>query len=281
MSGCLASTMALTDTAGKYRTAEIHWPAPRTATRGRLALVVALHGRSGNGAAIAELTDFNERADAAGFAVLYPNALAENPVWRRESAWDLGLGSDTDAIVAFIEQAVAAGCVDNRRVYATGYSLGGGMAAVLGCRRPDLFAAIAPVAGIYGSEWLGECMPSEPVGIIAFHGTADTVLHYEGGLIDAEGFTEKPTVPVPQWAAEWANRNGCQTSASEQPIGSDVVERRWSGCDAPVELYAIQEGGHTWPGSASNEPALGYSTQTISATQLMWSFFEATARFVD
>jgi hypothetical protein len=41
-----------------------------------------------------------------------------------------------------------------------------------------------------------------------------------------------------------------------------------------VQLYAIDGGGHTWPGSF-DVPGLGYTTQQIDATDLIWDFFSA------
>ena len=46
---------------------------------------------------------------------------------------------------------------------------------------------------------------------------------------------------------------------------------------APIELYRIEGGGHAWPGSAFSrqiEPAVGYTTFEIRATDLIWEFFE-------
>jgi hypothetical protein len=53
----------------------------------------------------------------------------------------------------------------------------------------------------------------------------------------------------------------------------DVVE--YTGCPdgAVVRLFIVNGGGHTWPGSF-DVPGLGYTTQDISATDLMWEFFQ-------
>ena len=37
-------------------------------------------------------------------------------------------------------------CVDPKRVYAAGFSMGGGMAHYLACHAADVFAAVAPSA---------------------------------------------------------------------------------------------------------------------------------------
>jgi poly(3-hydroxybutyrate) depolymerase len=52
--------------------------------------------------------------------------------------------------VAFARALVAKlqtqACIDPKRIYAVGYSLGGGMSIKLACDAADLFAAVAPAA---------------------------------------------------------------------------------------------------------------------------------------
>ena len=49
----------------------------------------------------------------------------------------------------------------------------------------------------------------------------------------------------------------------------------WNGCVAPVVLYRVEGGGHTWPG-AVGVPRLGYTTHQLSASAEMWKFFSAS-----
>jgi hypothetical protein len=42
-----------------------------------------------------------------------------------------------------------------------------------------------------------------------------------------------------------------------------------------AELYAVDGGGHTWPGSLFDVPSLGYTTHQIDATSLIWAFFSS------
>ena len=98
-------------------------------------------------------------------------------------------------------------CVDTRRVFAAGMSLGAGMSAVVACARPGTFGAIGLVTV--------EIKPPtcEPVPVIGFHGTADPVVAYDppGG--------RKTT---PQNVAEWVALDGCDA----EPVTAPVGERR-------------------------------------------------------
>jgi len=65
-------------------------------------------------------------------------------------------------------------------------------------------------------------------------------------------------------------------------IEPDVTIRRWRGpqpaCD--VDFYRIDGGGHTWPGSPQTLPRFlfGSTSQTISATRVIWDFLAAHSR---
>jgi polyhydroxybutyrate depolymerase len=47
---------------------------------------------------------------------------------------------------------------------------------------------------------------------------------------------------------------------------------------ATVQLYVVEGGGHTWPGSQFSQAgvaALGPTTFDIDANQVIWAFFQA------
>jgi polyhydroxybutyrate depolymerase len=80
-----------------------------------------------------------------------------------------------------------------------------------------------------------------------------------------------PVIGVEAWAAQWARRNGCDGGPSQQSAIGTVEPLFWQGCVAPVELYRITRGGHTWPGGFQDDPAM--TTHDISANDVIWDFF--------
>ena len=94
--------------------------------------------------------------------------------------------------------------IDPGRIYANGLSNGGGMSYLLGCALSDRITAIGGVAGAYAFP-LEECHPSRPVPMIAFHGTADPIVPYQGGASGDNGFIfpESPTVDGSPGRPEW------------------------------------------------------------------------------
>lgn len=109
--------------------------------------------------------------------------------------------------------------------------------------------------------------------VVAFHGTADKIVPYEG---DQRGILP----PVRQWASGWAGYNGCDRGSREFLRQEGVVGEVWGGCEAgaDVVLYTIEGGGHNWPGG-SEIPGLEVATQAIDATEVIWAFFAAHSLF--
>jgi polyhydroxybutyrate depolymerase len=82
---------------------------------------------------------------------------------------------------------------------------------------------------------------------------------------------------MPDEFAEFATDFGC-TESSDSVITEEVTLTSWAGCDDGIEMgfYAIDGGGHTWPGSPASAaiPSLGVTNFDIDATALAWEFFE-------
>jgi polyhydroxybutyrate depolymerase len=173
-----------------------------------------------------------------------------------------------------LEDVEAHYCVDLGRVYAAGISLGAWKAAVTACAHPDRFAAIALVAV--------EVAPSKcAMPVVAFHGTADTVVPYgdgaDPGVVVTGSNAGLPGAAVNM--AHWSENDGCGDKRVER-IGDDVERWVYEGCrrGLGVEFYSIAHGGHTWPGSPIDVGRLGKTTHTIDATQISLDWFAAHAR---
>jgi polyhydroxybutyrate depolymerase len=204
----------------------------------------------------------SNKADSAGFIAAYPEGLGNPQTWRFGS---LAEGkADLEFIRELVTSLEAQVSIDQRRIYVTWISNGAEMSYRLACDAADLFAAFAPVSGAY--QKYGDCNPSRPVPAVAFHGTDDKLLPYNG--------IPPLFLPVRDWAAEWAARNGCSAGPAATFQKGDVTGETWSDCwqGADVVLYTIQGKGHSWPGS--NMPA-AITTRDIDATDAMWHFFAA------
>src|SRR5262249_40252364 len=81
----------------------------------------------------------------------------------------------------------------------------------------------------------------------------------KGKLRDVKGIKGASQSPsVPQQLADWAKRNGCTLTLQQKTVTREVTVLSYP-CPKghEVELYRVTGGGHTWPGSALSERALG------------------------
>ena len=246
---------------------------PRSYDRSRpTPLVISMHGAGLWGAAQKETSQWNELADSRGFIVVYPSGIGGKGVriWHVETG--AGLMMDVRFISELIDTLKASYNIDSTRIYANGLSNGGGMSFVLSCTLSDRIAAVGMVAAAQTLPW-GWCTDHRAVPMIAFHGTADRDVPYNGG---SSWVSPRPFPNVSTWAANWARRNRCGANPVESTVARDVTRRAYTNCadDAAVVLYTIQGGGHTWPGGKPLPKwFVGRTTRSIDATSLMWSFF--------
>ena len=278
------------DSGGLTRRYMLHIPPSYSDTGGADAtpLVLLFHGWSGNAKWIAEYTGLPAKADRAGFIAVMPQGLATRnipePHWNFTTLGPHGPGDPDD--VAFIDDLLDALeselCIDSARVFSTGFSAGAHLSVRLACDLSDRIAAIAPVSGVYFPPFnpfhMPEpgCLSTQPVPVIAFHGTADKGVPFEGSSEDG-----RPSIGdehIPGWAAH----NGCASVPMEKQVTQNVRLVRYQDCDedATVELYVIDGGGHQWPDATFEaEPQnFGSATHEISANDLMWDFFANSAQ---
>jgi len=70
---------------------------------------------------------------------------------------------------------------DKKRVYATCFSMGGGMAHQVACSMSDVFAAVATAGMDLNKTNSAKCETERPIPVIMFRGTGDPVCRYQGG----------------------------------------------------------------------------------------------------
>jgi polyhydroxybutyrate depolymerase len=111
--------------------------------------------------------------------------------------------------------------------------------------------------------------------VVAFHGTADPDVPYDGGSVGG-GSTGIP--PVLETLEQYADAYGCERPATEGEPAAGVETATLTGCagGSEVVLYTIVGGTHEWPGNASQADARG--AQAYPATDTILDFFDAHAR---
>jgi polyhydroxybutyrate depolymerase len=265
---------------GRVRSYLLHLPP--SPNRGKpMPVVIVLHGGGGNAEVIAQTSGFTAKADEERFIVIYPNGTGRPR--NRLLTWNSGncCGyahennvDDVSFVRSLIEQVQQELNVDSRRIFVTGFSNGGMMSYRLACELSETIAAIAPVAGALNYE---KCNPVRPVSVVAFHGTADEHVLYEGGEpIRRSDPNPRVDRSVAEAISYWVARDQCANDARKERRGSVIIED-YAKCreGTGVRLYTLEGGGHAWPGGEARASWADRPTTALKATDAMWDFFSS------
>lgn len=265
--------------AGVERTYRLHVPGSYDGSA-PVPLVLAFHGSGGSGANIERWSGFDDLADQAGFIVCCPDGIDHR--WNIVDGTSSAAVDDVGFVRALIENLAGTYQIDPRQVYAAGMSMGGAFCQRLGLELSDQIAAVGPVAGPLAEALAAEVPAQPPVSVIAFQGTADTTVPFDGGVVQQYGVS---VLSAEAMAQRWAELDGCPPDPATEvlpdtdPSDGTRVRRETYGtgtAGAEVVLYVIEGGGHTWPGiDESQFPQRGKAvTHDISAAELIWDFFQ-------
>jgi polyhydroxybutyrate depolymerase len=279
--------------AGLERTYRLHIPPSYDKTK-PAPLLIALHGGGGSGEKMEELTlrGFNRLSDKEDFIVVYPDGIEkhwndgrEDVKYRahREKIDDVGF------ISALIDHLVKQYNIDIKQVYVTGISNGAMISFRLGCELSEKIAAIAPVAGSMPENLPTRCSPSRPIPVLMISNTDDRLVPWEGGEIRFGRQRFGKVLSVAESVKFWVNHNQCSSSPSisiepdkDPKDGTRVRREAYNQCREGMEvvLYAIEGGGHTWPGGHQYLPEwiIGKTSRDIDANEVIWDFFKNHAR---
>lgn len=254
---------------GLTRLYSLHIPTGYRNTQ-KYPLVLNFHGHGSNSLQQERRTDFSQLANSQGIVVVYPQG-AVGP--DGHTGWDTGPArnpqtNDLLFVSDLLNHVQAILCIDPARIYATGFSNGGGMTNELACKMADRIAAFAPVSGAY-PQLPGGCSPARPVPILEIHGTSDPVVPYNGSLV-------KGYPPIAQWLQQWTQRNGCKEGPVVFSNTAGVTGERWSAChdDVTIVHYTIHGLGHAWPIAYHTPIHTRKYVTTFDATTTIWTFFK-------
>ncbi len=182
-------------------------------------------------------------ANAQGIAVLYPTARAGS-IWQLNDSRGV---TDVQGVTRLLDGALAGGCFDLHRISIVGVSNGGGFAVRMACKLPGRFAAVVAVSAGYRA--LDPCSRDTRASFLAIHGTADTIVPFNGKLPDRKG-------NVPNYAARWAHRDGCPGPPATTYPHALVTRLVYRGCPDGLRVEVLRLSGtdHGWPGAAPPWP---------------------------
>jgi poly(3-hydroxybutyrate) depolymerase len=130
--------------------------------------------------------------------------------------------------------------IDSTRIYAVGFSNGGGFVNLLACTpsTAPTFAAFATsspalYAGTHGLNMSACDSGGHAVALIDFHGLADGQVPY-AGRADRGGDTSYALPNIDAWRQQWAQRAGCSAPKATAQMAPSTVTTNYVGQNAYV-----------------------------------------------
>jgi poly(3-hydroxybutyrate) depolymerase len=197
-------------------------------------VVFFIHGANGSGNEFEGTTQGNKVADKEKFIAVYPSASSNGNagVWA-----DMSGTSNFPFFLAVLDTLDKRYSIDRDRVYMTGFSQGGFISFVAGCKYSDIFAAIAPVSGHAASG----CTNKRPVSVFLTFGAQEDKVAFVKDLdiwLKLDNCPSKPTItyPYPQ-----SNPKSKVTRLTYGPCAEGTY----------VVMDSISGQGHMWPSSTN------------------------------
>jgi poly(3-hydroxybutyrate) depolymerase len=253
---------------GQTRTFDIHVPASYTGNTRTFPLVIDMHGFTNTKAQQAAGSGFRPLSDQRDF--VYVAAQGIGNAWSAMGSCcrnlsDVARLNDINFLTRIVAEVSRNGRINASQVFATGFSNGGSMANTLACLESDVFAGIAtfsfPLSGAGGQAGIVNACTSPrvaPLPVIAFHGTNDNVISFNGG---ARGGFIRDTLSAANSNRAWAQIQGCTLTPRNTTVNGRACQT-FSGCrgGTSVALCTTQGGGHT--------------NRVAGAPQQAWDFWQ-------
>ncbi|MDX1394809.1 MAG: PHB depolymerase family esterase [Gemmatimonadota bacterium] len=266
--------LQLMDYQGRARGYTVH--IPTTASEDVAApLLIMLHGVGQDAPGLRSLAGIEEHTDDLGWIVVYPDGIDESWAVGTETSADVQGVDDVGFIDRMIDRIDARLNIDRERVFAAGLSNGALMTHRLACELGGDIRGIASVAGAMYTGLASGCNPSRPVPAMFINGDDDDFFPW-GGFPAGGGERIMGVLETVDW---WAVENGCGS-----PVTTDLPDVAADGTTvelidyvdctsgAPVRLYAVENGGHTWPGRGG----IGRTSLDIDGNVEILGFFGAS-----
>jgi poly(3-hydroxybutyrate) depolymerase len=161
------------EVSGTTRTYYVYLPSNYQASQ-QYPLVFQFHPRGGTAEAAIRMPNLQ-----SNFTAIYvtPQGLTESG---GSTGWPNTNGQDLAFTQAMISTIEASYCVDQSRIFSTGFSYGGMMSFAIGCEMGDVFRAIAPMSGALYSDF--NCQGTgHAIAMWGSHGLSDDIVPITDG----------------------------------------------------------------------------------------------------
>jgi polyhydroxybutyrate depolymerase len=217
--GVKGTTCSL-DVSGTARTYYVQLPSNYSSSK-QYPLIFQFHPWGGSADQALTMYGLNKSSGIPDAIYVTPQGLQAGS---NGAGWANTNGQDIAFTKAMIADVQGKYCVDNARIFSTGFSYGGMMSFAVACEMSNVFRAIAPMSGSLYSDF--NCKGTGPhIAMWGSHGLSDTVVPIEDGRAARDkvlqqnhcGTTTTPVDPSP-----CVKYQGCDP-------GYDVTWCEWDG----------------------------------------------------
>lgn len=249
-------------------------------------LVFMFHGSGGTGQKMYNITTWKETADREGFVAVFPSAWKYYVLdkGRMQAKWntkgminqvksDTKLMDDVGFVRAMVGSLQASIKVDDKRIYASGFSNGGGfIASRLLPEMSDVFAALSTGGSTVSADYP---MHHSPIPLYQIVGSRDNKIY------------ERSNIPIPTDATEWIGHaeygkyidNACSMLALKPTYkerdgkGHSTLqyEESTNGGRGIFVLSVVDGMGHSYPNGKNNP-------HDFNAPPHLWKFYMANPK---
>jgi len=187
----------------------------------------------------------------------------------------------TEQIIAYFKSKYQ---INEKGIFAVGYSNGGGMVTRLAYTLPDIFKSYAIISN--NLPVAENCICNEvqkPVSIIYFSGVKDHIVPFDGGEAFVNGISYGFGQSTEQTLKHWLSASFCHSTASYHKdfknkngdITAIQTNYNSTSTSKKITFVKLLDGGHTIPNRNFRIPikALGNMNAEVDAPQLIWGFF--------
>ena len=211
-----------------------------------LPVLVFFHGHNSSGVSVINSGGIRSAFGDHGYLVVAPNG-ATMP-GRTTRAWPArdtgGQGRDDVAFtLAVVDDVIAHYPVDESRILVGGFSAGGSMAWLMGCKVGNRFAGYVSVAGALRRPVPADACAGGPFRMMHIHGFNDGQVPLEG-----RGIRDWHQGDVGASLALLRATNQCRSNPHAIDMGDRYWCRVWNECESGLDIeFCLHPGGHGLP----------------------------------
>ncbi len=214
-----------------------------------LSVLFIFPGGGGSYSEFPQVSNFEQSSEINKMIIIY--AISEKRSIS-EGEWFLNSAStsfsDINYVDTILDKLIENFCIDEAKIFATGYSLGSMFTYELACHLSYRFTGIASYAGSMPLFPI-DCQYDFPINIMHIHGDSDSIINYNENWDWKEGeFENVGTMrSVSNLLSFWNTKYNCSNPINSIEINFELYDLGYCNNNVSVKHYKLISQDHEWP----------------------------------